>query len=95
MKIRFAILVLTLLVAAAAQAAGEGKDLEMKAKEIIELRCTKCHTDAQITAAVSAGKDMGAIVQQMEQRGAKLTTNEKEVLGIFWKEKAPLKKPAK
>jgi hypothetical protein len=38
---------------------------------------------------------MGAIVQQMEQRGAKLTTNEKEVLGIFWKEKAPLKKPAK
>lgn len=95
MKICFAALLLTLLVAAAALAAGEGKDLEKQATEIIELRCTKCHTDAQIKAAVSAGKDMGVIVEQMEQRGAKLSGNEKEVLGIFWKEKAPTKKPAK
>ena len=55
MKICFAALLLTLLVAAAAQAAGEGKDLEKQATEIIELRCTKCHTDAQIKAAVSRG----------------------------------------
>jgi len=95
MKIRFAALVLTLLVAAAAQAAGEGKELEKKAAEIIELRCTKCHTDAQIKAAVTAGKDMEAIVEQMEQRGARLFGNEKELLGIFWKEKAPIKKSAK
>ena len=95
MKIRFAVLMLSLFVAAAAQAAGEGKDLEKQATEIIELRCTKCHTDAQIKAAVSAGKDMGVIVEQMEKRGAKLTSNEKEVLGIFWKEEAPVKKKAK
>ena len=95
MKIKIAVLVLSLFVVAAAHAAGEGKDLEKKAADIIELKCTKCHTDAQINAAVSAGKDMGVIVQQMEQRGAKLSTNEKEVLGIFWKEKAPIKKPAK
>jgi hypothetical protein len=95
MKIRFAVFVLTLLVAAAGQAAGEGKDLEKQASDIIELRCTKCHTDAQIKAAVSAGKDMGVIVEQMEQRGAKLTSNEKDVLGIFWKEEAPVKKKAK
>jgi cytochrome c-type biogenesis protein CcmH/NrfF len=95
MKICFAALLLTLLVAAAAQAAGEGKDLEKQATEIIELRCTKCHTDAQIKAAVSAGKDMGGIVEQMEQRGAKLSGNEKEVLGIFWKEKAPTRKKVK
>ena len=96
MKIRFATLVLTLLVAAAAQAAGESKDLEKQASDIIELRCTKCHTDAQINAAVSAGKDMDAIVEQMEQRGAKLSGNEKEVLGIFWEKKKELvKKPAR
>jgi len=95
MKIRFAVLVLSLFVAAAAHAAGEGKDLEKQATDIIELRCTKCHTDAQIKAAVAAGKDMGVIVQQMEQRGAKLTSNEKDVLGIFWKEEAPVKKKAK
>ena len=87
MKIRFAALVLSLLVAAAAQAAGEGKDLEKQASDIIDLRCTRCHTNAQIKAAVSAGKDMDAIVQQMEQRGAQLSGNEKEVLGIFWKKK--------
>lgn len=95
MKIRFAVFVLTLLVAAAAQAAGEGKNLEKQANEIIELRCTKCHTNAQIKAAVSAGKDMDVIVEQMVQRGAKLTGNEKEVIGIFWKEEAPVKKSAK
>ena len=87
MKIRFAALVLSLLVAAAAQAAGEGKDLEKQASDIIDLRCTRCHTNAQIKAAVSAGKDMDAIVQQMEQRGAQLSGNEKEVLGIFWKKR--------
>lgn len=95
MKIRFAVLVLSLFVAAAAQAAGEGKDLEKQATEIIELRCTKCHTDVQIKAAVAAGKDMGVIVEQMEQRGARLSGNEKEVLGIFWKKKEPAKKPAR
>ena len=92
MKIRFAAILLTLLVAAAAQAAGEDKNLEKKATAIIELKCTRCHTDARISAAATAGKDMKAIVEQMEGRGAKLSGNEKEVLGIFWKEK---KKPAK
>ena len=92
MKIRFAVFVLVLFVAAAAQAAGEGEDLEKQATEIIDLRCTRCHTDAQIKAAVSAGKDMGAIVEQMEQRGAKLSGNEKEVLGIFWEKKKELAK---
>lgn len=95
MKVRFAVFVLALFVAAGAQAAGEGKALEKQATEIIELRCTKCHTNAQIKAAVRAGKDMGVIVEQMEQRGAKLTGNEKEVIGIFWKEEAPVKKSAK
>lgn len=95
MKIRFAVWVLSLFVAVAAHAAGERKDLEKQAAEIIELRCTKCHTDAQIKAAVAAGKDMGVIVQQMEQRGARLSGNEKEVLGIFWKKKEPAKKSAK
>ena len=92
MKIRFVVFVFALFVAAAAQAAGEGMDLEKQATEIIDLRCTKCHTNAQISAAVSAGKDMGAIVEQMEQRGAKLSGNEKEVLGIFWEKKKELAK---
>lgn len=92
MKIRFAVFMLTLLVAAVAQAGGEGKNLEKQATDIIELRCTKCHTDAQIKAAVAAGKDMGTIVEQMEQRGAKLSGNEKEVLGIFWEKKKELAK---
>lgn len=92
MKIRFAVFVLVLFVAAAAQAVGEDKDLEKQATEIIDLRCIRCHTDAQIKAAVSAGKDMGAIVERMEQRGAKLSGNEKEVLGIFWEKKKELAK---
>ena len=91
MKIRCATVALTLLFASAAFAAGEERTLEKKASDIIELRCTKCHTNAQINAAFTAGKDMNAIVEMMEKRGAKLSGNEKEVLGIFWKKKEPAK----
>lgn len=92
MKICFVAFLMTLFVAAAAQAAGEDQVLEKKATAIIELRCTVCHTNAQINAALNAGKDMNLFVEQMERRGAKLSGNEKEVLGIFWKQK---KVPAK
>jgi uncharacterized membrane protein len=58
---------------------------------IIEKRCTKCHSGKRIDAALSSGKDMSRIQREMEKKGAKLNTNEREVLGIYWKQQNPLK----
>ena len=62
------------------------------AHSIIETKCTKCHTDKIIDAAIFANKDMLKIQQEMEKKGATLNANEREVLGIYWKDQNPLKK---
>ncbi|MDR3579865.1 MAG: cytochrome C [Oryzomonas sp.] len=62
-----------------------------KAHAIIQAKCTLCHTDMRIDAALSANKDMAKIMLEMEKRGASLNANERDVLGIYWKLN-PLKK---
>lgn len=62
-----------------------------KAHAIIQAKCTFCHTDKRIDAALSSNRDMMKIMQEMEKRGAKLNANEREVLGIYWNQN-PLKK---
>jgi uncharacterized membrane protein len=62
------------------------------AQGIIESKCTKCHSRKVIDAAIFTNKDMEKIQQEMEQKGAKLDANERDVLGIYWKQQNPLKK---
>jgi len=58
---------------------------------IIGKKCTRCHSDKRIDVALSSGKDMTRIQQQMEKKGAKLNPKDREVLGIYWKQQNPLK----
>lgn len=62
-----------------------------KAHLVIQKKCIACHSEKVIEQAVAAGKDMQAIQQRMERKGAKLTADERTVLGVFW-EKTPLKR---
>jgi len=62
------------------------------AQSIIESKCTKCHTRKVIDAAIFTNKDMVKIQQEMEKKGAKLDANERDVLGIYWRQQNPLKK---
>lgn len=62
------------------------------AHRIIETKCTKCHSGKIIDAAIFSNKDMLKIQQEMEKKGAALNANEREVLGIYWKQQNPLKK---
>lgn len=62
-----------------------------KAHEIIQKRCTNCHSTKVIEAALAANKDMMGIQKAMEKKGAGLSAKEREVLGIYWKQN-PLKK---
>jgi uncharacterized membrane protein len=57
-----------------------------KAHSIIDKKCTTCHSKEKIDQALSSGKDMSKIQKEMEKKGAKLSSNEREVLGIFWKQ---------
>jgi len=68
-----------------------GGDIK-KAHVILESKCTACHTKDKIDLALSSGKDMNEIQKDMEKKGAILSTNEREVLGIFWKQSKALKK---
>jgi uncharacterized membrane protein len=62
------------------------------AQGIIEKKCTKCHSGSVIDAAIFANKDMIKIQKEMEKKGAALNANERDVLGIYWKQQNPLKK---
>jgi len=62
------------------------------AHSVIEMKCTRCHSGKIIDAAIFANKDMQKIQQEMEKKGATLNANEREVLGIYWKQQNPLKK---
>ena len=61
-----------------------------KAHLIIDNKCISCHSATRIEEALAAGKSMQEIQRRMEQKGVMLSTNERSVLGIFWKE-TPLK----
>ena len=61
-----------------------------QAEVVIEKKCTSCHNAERIREAFAAGKDMHAIQRRMEQKGVRLSADERYVLGIFWKH-TPLK----
>jgi uncharacterized membrane protein len=61
------------------------------AHSVIDKKCTSCHSKKVIDDAILAHKDMSKIQQRMEKKGAKLNSNEQEVLGIYWKSGNPLK----
>ena len=91
MKTHYAAVALNLALAGFAHGAGEGQNIDSKAMEIIAKKCTVCHGDARIKAAFTAGRDMGGIQREMQERGAKLSGNEQEVLGIYWKHSPQVK----
>ncbi len=62
------------------------------AHSVIAKKCTSCHSAKLIDTALAANKDMPKIQQEMERKGAKLSSKERDVLGIYWKQQNPLKR---
>lgn len=78
---------------AAQQAPPEGSKLgavtggEFKeAHVVIDNKCISCHSGQRIQEAIASGKDMLKIQKRMEQKGVKLSADEKSALRIFWKD---------
>jgi hypothetical protein len=91
MKTQYAAVALILVLAGFAHGAEEGQYSDSKAQEIIANKCTVCHGEARIKAAFTAGKDMRLIQKDMQGRGANLSGNEQDVLGIYWKHSPQVK----
>ena len=53
-------------------------------QQVIETRCTLCHTRERVDAAIARQDSVEAIEAMMRQRGAVLTEEESSILKIFW-----------
>ncbi len=53
-------------------------------QQILDNKCSQCHTRLRIEEAIQQGVDMDAVVAKMIRLGARLDDQEREVMGIFW-----------
>jgi hypothetical protein len=53
-------------------------------QEIIESRCTLCHTRERVDAAMRTQADLEALLRRMTERGAIVNERDHKVLGTFW-----------
>ena len=53
-------------------------------QEIIEARCTICHTRERVDAAIRSQAELDALLQRMIERGAIISERDHKVLGTFW-----------
>lgn len=62
-------------------------EMEKKALEILELRCTHCHGRDKFQASNFSADEWNAVLQRMMEKGAKLSGDELDVLrhGRPWK----------
>lgn len=53
-------------------------------QQILNDKCSQCHTRFRIEEAIQQGVDMDEILAKMIRLGAKLDSQERQVMGIFW-----------
>jgi len=53
-------------------------------QQVIDTRCTVCHTRERVDIAIKQRQDMEKIEKRMLERGAVLSEQDKQVLGTFW-----------
>lgn len=53
-------------------------------EQVIDQRCTLCHTRERIDQARRQGRNLGEIQRRMLDRGAVLTEQEQSTLKAFW-----------
>ena len=72
--------------AAVSAVSGEAQRYEGGAtfQEIIESRCTICHTRERVDAAIRSKSDLDALLRRMVERGAIISERDHKVLGTFW-----------
>jgi len=58
----------------------QGEDLSNKALEVLNARCTACHTAERFSAKAFTPEEWNAVVDRMVTKGAKLSGDELDVV---------------
>ena len=66
--------------------AGEGDFVEYQ--RILNDKCSQCHPRARIEDAIQRGANFDQVIQKMIRFGARISEQEKAVLGVFWRSDA-------
>lgn len=53
-------------------------------QQILDDKCSQCHTRLRIEDAIRRGDDMDMIIDKMIRMGAQLNQHERQVMGVFW-----------
>lgn len=61
-------------------------------QNIIQQRCTECHTPERLQQAMQRGDNFEEIMTKMIRLGLKIESKEQEVLGVFWAEQKSLRR---
>lgn len=56
-------------------------------QRIIDSKCSQCHPQGRIEQAIERGDDFAAVIEKMLRLGARLSAQEQQVLGVFWRGK--------
>ena len=54
-------------------------------QQILDTKCSQCHPRARIEQAIERGENFEEIITKMIRLGAKLSSHEQQVLGVFWR----------
>ena len=72
---------------------GAGQVNFIEFQKLLDGKCGKCHTRSRIDQAMSQGEAFVPILERMTKHGADLNENERNVLGVFWRENVPGQQP--
>lgn len=56
-------------------------------QRIIDSKCSQCHPPGRIEQAIERGDDVAVVIEKMLRLGARLSPQEQQVLGVFWRER--------
>ncbi len=57
-------------------------------QRILNDKCSQCHPRARIEEAIRRGENFDQVIQKMIRFGARISEQEKAVLGVFWRSDA-------
>ena len=79
----FLAVLLTAIFCGGIAVAGEGDFIAYQ--QILDSKCSQCHPRARIEEAIARGENFDEVMKKMLRLGAKVSPQEQQVLGVFWR----------
>lgn len=83
MKKLLLVALLGTVICSAGAVAADGDFLEYQ--QILNSKCSQCHPRGRIDQAIASGADFNTVIEKMIRAGARISDQEQQVLGVFWR----------